>query len=69
MLTLSTERRIEQVVEGLHAEFPQAPLEMIEHDIEGRVRELRWGGAHFDDFVPLLARRAVRERLQARNLN
>ena len=64
MLTQSTERRIEQVVKGLHAEFPQAQLEMIEHDIEGRVRELRWG-AHFDDFVPLLARRAVRERLQA----
>jgi hypothetical protein len=65
-LTQSTERRIEQVLKGLHAEFPRVPLEMIEHDLEDRVRELA-ERARFDDFVPLLARRAVRERLQAHN--
>jgi hypothetical protein len=68
MLTQSTAKRIEQISKGLHEEFPQAPLQMIEHDIEDRVRELKVG-AHFDDFISLLAWRAVRERLQARNWN
>ena len=66
MLALDTARRIEQVLAGLHAEFPDAPLETIKHDVDERVHELALT-ARFDDYVPLLARRTVRERLLAMN--
>lgn len=65
-LTKTGAARIEQVPRMLKAEFPTVPLEVIEHDVEDRVRRLV-AGASFDDFVPLLAQRAVRERLRALN--
>ena len=63
-LTTTTTKHLEQVPGSLKAEFPGVPLEAIEHDLEERVRQLITN-AHFDDYIPLLARRAVRERLRA----
>lgn len=61
-LTLTTKERIERLPHQLHAEFPEVPLALLEHDIEERARELL-RSAHFDDFVPLLVRKTVRDRL------
>lgn len=65
-LTRETAKRIEQIPRTLRAEFPTVPLEAIEHDVEEQLGHLV-ANAHFDDFVPLLVHRAVRERLRAVN--
>jgi hypothetical protein len=65
-LTMEAARRIHDLPRTLKAEFPTVPLEAIEHDIEQRVDELI-ERARFDDYVPLLVHRAVRERLRAMN--
>ena len=65
-LTLSASRRIEQLPHHLHTEFPQVPLSAIEHDVAEHAHKLI-AGAHFDDYIPVLVRRAIRERLQDMN--
>ena len=62
-LTITAAKKIEQLPRYLHAEFPTAPIEAIEHDVEERLHDLI-AGAHFDDFVPLLVHRSVRQRLR-----
>jgi len=62
-LTATAYKRLEHVPRALHSEFPAIPIEEIESDLEAHVRHLL-EQAHFDDFVPLLARRAVREHLR-----
>lgn len=62
-LTQTGATRIQQVPRTLKHEFPQVPLEAIEQDVEEHLRRLI-ASAHFDDFVPLLVHRAVRERLR-----
>jgi Protein of unknown function (DUF3562) len=62
-LTATAAKQIEQLPRYLHHEFPEAAVEAIEHDVEERVHELI-AQAHFDDYVPLLVHRAVRERLR-----
>jgi hypothetical protein len=62
-LTTNAAKQIEHLPEYLHQEFPNAPVAMIEHDIEERVRDLI-AEAHFDDYVPLLVLKSVRERLR-----
>ena len=62
-LTLKAAKRLEQVPRALAAEFPTVPLEALEHELAERVHQLV-GSAHFDDFIPLLAHRAVRARLR-----
>ena len=66
LLTAQASKHLAQVPRTLHGEFPAVPLEFIEHDLEERVRALL-RGAHFDDYIPLLAHRTVRERLRATN--
>ncbi|HWB21781.1 MAG TPA: DUF3562 domain-containing protein [Gaiellaceae bacterium] len=63
-LTVTAARKIEQLPRYLKHEFPDAPFEAIQHDIEERVHELIVS-AHFDDYVPLLVHRTVREHLRA----
>ena len=62
-LTMTSARRVHELPLDLSAEFPTVPLQVIEHDVEERVRQLITG-ARFDDYVPLLARRTVREHLR-----
>jgi hypothetical protein len=62
-LTSRAAKQIEHLPETLHEEFPDAPVDLIEHDVEARVRDLI-AEAHFDDFVPLLVHKTVRERLR-----
>jgi hypothetical protein len=62
-LTMNAAKQIEHLPEYLHEEFPDAPVAVIEHDVEERVRDLI-AEAHFDDFVPLLVHKSVRERLR-----
>jgi hypothetical protein len=62
-LTTSAAKQIEHLPETLHHEFPDAPVALIEHDVDERVRALI-AEAHFDDFVPLLVHKSVRERLR-----
>lgn len=62
-LTAIAYKRLEHVPRALHSEFPSIPIEAIEDDLEEHMRHLL-AHAHFDDFVPLLARRAVREHLR-----
>ncbi len=59
-------KKIEQLPRYLHNEFPSAPVEEIEHDVEERLRDLI-ASAHFDDYIPLLVHRSVRERLRTLN--
>ncbi len=65
-LTTAAAIRIERLPHDLKAEFPAVPLAAIEHDVEEVVRRLI-AGARFDDFVPVLAHRTIRERLRATN--
>ena len=65
-LTTSVAKRIQLIPLHLHDEFPDIPMIAIEHDVEERVRRLV-ASAHFDDFVPLLVHKAIRERLRAIN--
>ena len=65
-LSRATAKQIEQLPRYLHNEFPSAPVDAIEHEVEERLRDLI-AIAHFDDYVPLLVHRSVRERLRAVN--
>jgi hypothetical protein len=58
-------RRLERIPEDLRAEFPTIRLETIRGDVDTHARELL-EGARFDDFVPVLVHRAVRESLRSR---
>jgi hypothetical protein len=65
-ITRTAAKRIEELPHHLHREFPHVPISAIEHDVSVRARNLV-AGAHFDDYIPLLVQRYVRERLQALN--
>lgn len=62
-LTVEAAKRIDQLPRYLQKEFPTVPLAVIEHDVDTRVRVLITD-AHFDDYVPLLAHKAVRQHLR-----
>lgn len=55
-------KKLEKLPLDLHAEFPDVPLDALEHDVDRDARVLL-SSARFNDFVPLLVHRAVRERL------
>ena len=56
--------RLARLRRDLSAEFPQVPLDAIEHDVDEHARSLI-EVARFNDFVPVLVHRAVREDLRA----
>ncbi len=62
-LTHNAEKHLEQVPHQLQSEFPQLPASAIELDVREHVRDLI-ADAHFDDYVPLLVHKAVREHLR-----
>jgi hypothetical protein len=64
-LTPDVARRLERLPEDLRAEFPSVQLETIRGDVDTHARELL-ESARFDDFVPVLVHRAVREALRSR---
>jgi hypothetical protein len=64
-MTPDVARRLERIPEDLRAEFPGIQLETIRGDVDTQARELL-ESARFDDFVPVLVHRAVRESLRAR---
>jgi hypothetical protein len=64
-LTPDVARRLERIPEDLRAEFPAIQLETIRGDVDAHARELL-ERARFDDFVPVLVHRAVRESLRTR---
>lgn len=64
-LTADVARHVRRIPGDLKAEFPNIPLEAIEHDVTESARELI-ANARFGDFVPVLVYRAVRERLRAK---
>jgi len=61
-MTADLARRLERISSDLKAEFPDVPIEAIQHDLDAGARELT-KRARFNDFVPVLVHRAVRERL------
>jgi hypothetical protein len=63
-LTDDLKRRLEKLPADLQAEFPDIPLDTIERDVNAGVHELV-EQARFNDFVPVLVHRTVRERLRA----
>jgi len=63
-LTEDLTRRLRRIPAELKAEFPDVELDAIERDVDESVRELSQR-ARFNDFVPLLVHKAVRERLRA----
>jgi len=63
-LTDDLKRRLERLPADLQAEFPHVPLDTIERDVNAGVHELT-ENACFNDFVPVLVHRTVRERLRA----
>jgi hypothetical protein len=65
-LTADTAKRLERLPHDLHAEFPEVPMQTIEHDVQEGVRELI-SNARFTDYVPLLVHKTIRERLRATN--
>ena len=65
-LTRQAAKRLDQLPQYLQVEFPGAPMAAIEHDLDESVRNLI-ATAHFDNYVPLLALKAVRDRLLAMN--
>ncbi|HTS72254.1 MAG TPA: DUF3562 domain-containing protein [Gaiellaceae bacterium] len=65
-LTEDLTRRLRRIPAELKAEFPDVELDAIERDVDQSVRELSQR-ARFNDFVPLLVHKAVRERLRARH--
>ena len=65
-LTVTASKQIEQLPRHLHREFPNTSVSVIEHEIEERVRRLA-SSAHFDDYIPLLVHRTVREALRSTN--
>ena len=62
-LTAEVERRLARLSAELRQEFPHVPPEAIEQDIKQEAAELA-ARARFNDFVPVLLHRAVRERLR-----
>ena len=62
-LTVDAAKRIEQLPRRLQAEFPHVSLSAIEHDVGECARTLI-ANAHFDDYVPLLVQRTIREQLR-----
>lgn len=64
-LTADLAKRLERLPRDLRDEFPEIPFETIAHDVDSDARELM-AGARFNDFVPVLVHRAVRERLRSR---
>jgi len=62
-LTPDLTRRIERLPADLQTEFPCVSLEAIKRDVEEGVDELITV-ARFDEFVPVLVHKAVRERLR-----
>lgn len=65
-LTPDVARRLERIPEDLRAEFPGIQLETIRGDVDTQARTLL-ASARFDDFVPVLVHRAVRESLRSRD--
>jgi Protein of unknown function (DUF3562) len=63
-LTDDLRRRLARLPAELQAEFPNVPLEAIERDVNVGVHALV-EQARFNDFVPVLVHRTVRERLRA----
>ena len=62
-LTDDLRRRLERLPADLQAEFPHVPLDAIERDVNAGVHELT-ESARFNDFVPVLVHRTVRDRLR-----
>ena len=69
LLTVSpdTLRKLAHVRTDLRGEFPQVPEEQVDGHVQAVAAELLVL-ARFDDYVPLLVRRHVRERLSAEAL-
>lgn len=65
-LTAEVARRLERLPLDLQAEFPHVPLQAIEQDVDKGIRELI-ERSRFNDFVPLLVHKTIRERLRAVN--
>lgn len=63
MSTSSIGKRVEHLPLELKREFRHIPLDRIEREVQAEVERLL-AGAHFPDYVPLLARRMVREHLK-----
>ena len=64
-LTADLEKRLKRLPQDLQGEFPDVPVETIERTVDADARELV-ARARFNDFVPLLVHKAVREQLLAR---
>lgn len=64
MLTMSpgTRSKLEYTSRLLSAEFAQLPREDVVRELEV-VSDALFAGAHFDDYIPILAHRFARERL------
>jgi hypothetical protein len=62
-VTADVTKRLSQLPHDLQAEFPNVPFAAIVHDVDVGTHELL-ASARFDNYIPLLAHRAVRERLR-----
>lgn len=58
----ATRRKLDHLPGALKQEFPQVPVEKIDHIVDALSLRLLLA-ARFDDFVPLLTHRHARERL------
>jgi hypothetical protein len=65
-LTADLEKRLKRLPEDLHEEFPEIPVDTIERTVDAGARELV-ARARFNDFVPVLVHKVVREQLLARS--
>ena len=66
-LTADLEKRLKRLPQDLQSEFPDVPADTIERTVDAGARELI-ARARFNDFVPLLVHKAVREQLRAARL-
>jgi uncharacterized protein DUF3562/protein-tyrosine phosphatase-like protein len=57
---------VDQIVRELAADFETTPVDMIEQLVAGSFVELA-EGARIDTYLPVLAKRVVRERLRHRD--
>jgi hypothetical protein len=62
--TPGTSAKVDQLHLVLRREFPDAETGHV-HELMCHSVDVLLAGAHFDDFVPLLAYRRVRERIRA----
>jgi hypothetical protein len=62
--TAEVEKRLVRLPHELNTEFPHISLRLIEGHVARCARELI-GSARFQDYVPVLVHKAVRERLRA----